>query len=213
MDTKTYSENLPATGSLKERQRQERVELILETAEAVLAENGYYEMSMDEIAARVGIAKGTIYLHFPSKEDLFVALFKRAMIDFQTEIRQISEQDLPARQRLELILTYSYSDQRKKKSQIFVSVFSGGHMHKETVAKQFSMPDYFKQLAGYITKILEDGKTAGEFDDSIPTPVMLTAFLALLNRPHYEELLGENLLSAEDLANQVGRVYFHGISG
>jgi TetR/AcrR family fatty acid metabolism transcriptional regulator len=213
MDTKTYSEHLPAPGSLKERQRQERVELILQTAEAVLAEKGYYEMSMDEIAARVGIAKGTIYLHFPSKEDLFVALFKRGLTSFLDGIRQVAGQPLPARDRLKLILTEAYGEQRKKQSQIFMSVFSGGNLRRETIEKQFSMRDYFKKLADYISKILEDGKAAGEFDGSIPTLVMLTAFLALLNRPHYEELLGENLLSAEDLANQVGRVYFHGISG
>ncbi len=55
--------------SLKERQRREREELILQVAEEVLLEKGYYEASIDEIAARVGIAKGTVYLHFASKED------------------------------------------------------------------------------------------------------------------------------------------------
>ncbi|MFL5699301.1 MAG: helix-turn-helix domain-containing protein, partial [Ktedonobacteraceae bacterium] len=59
---------LPRT--LKERQRQEREALILQAAEEVLIEKGYHEMSMDEIAARVGISKGTVYLHFASKEDL-----------------------------------------------------------------------------------------------------------------------------------------------
>ena len=45
-----------APRSLKEKQRQEREELILQAAEEVLAEKGYYETSIDEIAARVGIA-------------------------------------------------------------------------------------------------------------------------------------------------------------
>ncbi|TMC17177.1 MAG: helix-turn-helix transcriptional regulator, partial [Chloroflexi bacterium] len=53
------------TTSLKEKQRREREELIIQAAEEVLQEKGYYETSMDEIAARVGIAKGTIYTHFP----------------------------------------------------------------------------------------------------------------------------------------------------
>src|SRR5947209_12823273 len=70
---------LTAPGSLKEKQRQEREALILQAAEEVLTEKGYYETSIDEIAARVGIAKGTVYLHFPSKEDLVVAIFERDM--------------------------------------------------------------------------------------------------------------------------------------
>ena len=70
---------LTAPRSLKEKQRQEREALILQAAEEVLTEKGYYETSIDEIAARVGIAKGTVYLHFPSKEDLVVAIFERDM--------------------------------------------------------------------------------------------------------------------------------------
>jgi AcrR family transcriptional regulator len=53
--------------SLKDRQREERERLILEAAEELLAEKGYHEMSIDDIAARVGVSKGTVYLHFPSK--------------------------------------------------------------------------------------------------------------------------------------------------
>src|SRR6266704_4879694 len=68
-----------ATRSLKEKQRKEREALILQAAEEVLMEKGYHETSIDEIAARVGIAKGTVYLHFPSKEDLVVAIFERDM--------------------------------------------------------------------------------------------------------------------------------------
>ncbi len=64
--------------SLKEKQRQEREQLIIQAAEEVLQEKGYYETSMDEIAARVGIAKGTIYTHFPGKEELVLAIFKYA---------------------------------------------------------------------------------------------------------------------------------------
>jgi TetR/AcrR family transcriptional regulator, fatty acid metabolism regulator protein len=72
--------------SLRERQRQEREELILRAAEEVVLEKGYREMSMDEVAARVGIAKGTVYLHFASKEELVFALFERDMRKFLTVV-------------------------------------------------------------------------------------------------------------------------------
>ena len=42
--------------SLKERLREERAAFILQAAYDVLVERGYYEVSMDEIAARVGIS-------------------------------------------------------------------------------------------------------------------------------------------------------------
>src|SRR5579859_2936806 len=81
---------LTAPHSLKEKQRQEREALILQLAEEVLMEKGYYETSIDEIAARVGIAKGTVYLHFPSKEDLTVAIMIREIKQLIAEIEAIA---------------------------------------------------------------------------------------------------------------------------
>ena len=57
-------QSVTASRSLKEKQRQEREELILQAAEEVLAEKGYYETSVDEIASRVFIENWTFYIYF-----------------------------------------------------------------------------------------------------------------------------------------------------
>src|SRR5215467_1676427 len=90
--------------SLKEKQRKEREELILQAAEEVLAEKGYHETSMDEIAARVGIAKGTVYLHFPSKEDLVIALYERNIEKVSQAVEAILSSELTARAKMEQLL-------------------------------------------------------------------------------------------------------------
>src|SRR5947209_14825747 len=92
------------TISLKEKQRREREELIIRAAEEVLQEKGYYETSMDEIAARVGIAKGTIYSHFPGKEELVLAIFKRDLQTFLQGIDGVIEAEPTRRARLEALL-------------------------------------------------------------------------------------------------------------
>jgi AcrR family transcriptional regulator len=51
---------------------------ILSAANKVFAERGYHEATMDDIAKRLGVSKGAIYLYFPSKEDLFEAMCKTA---------------------------------------------------------------------------------------------------------------------------------------
>src|SRR6266702_2247295 len=99
---------LTAPRSLKEKQRQEREALILQAAEEVLTEKGYYETSVDEIAARVGIAKGTVYLHFPSKEDLVVALFEGNIQKMAQEVEVILSSELTARAKLEQLLQFIY---------------------------------------------------------------------------------------------------------
>ncbi len=104
--------------SLKERQRQERAALILQAAEEVLAEKGYHETSMDEIAARVGVAKGTVYLHFPSKEDLVFALFEQELVTSQQMIEQAVATTEPAREKLEHILQHTYQGLLGKRMQL-----------------------------------------------------------------------------------------------
>src|SRR5947207_14558723 len=89
--------------SLKEKQRQEREALILQAAEEVLMEKGYHETSIDEIAARVGIAKGTVYLHFPSKEDLVIAIFERDMQQLLQYIDSTMDSTLTAGEKIEAI--------------------------------------------------------------------------------------------------------------
>src|SRR5690349_7824505 len=95
--------------SLKERQRQERENLILQVAEEVLLEKGYHETSMDEIAARVGVAKGTVYLHFPGKEELVVAIFARTMEAFLEGVESVIAEKPTNRAKLEALLHFMYT--------------------------------------------------------------------------------------------------------
>jgi AcrR family transcriptional regulator len=58
--------------------KEEAKNRILEAANKVFAEKGYHEATMDDIAKRLGVSKGAIYLYFSSKEDLFEAMCKTA---------------------------------------------------------------------------------------------------------------------------------------
>jgi len=52
-------------------------DLILDAADVLLGKYGYKKMTMDDVARQVGIGKGTIYLHFPGKEELVLAHIDR----------------------------------------------------------------------------------------------------------------------------------------
>jgi len=58
----------------REELRERRRDVILEVAAAVFAEKGYQRATVKEIAARAGIAPGTIYLYFSSKRDILLAI-------------------------------------------------------------------------------------------------------------------------------------------
>jgi AcrR family transcriptional regulator len=67
------------TATRKERDRQAREELILQHAQRLFTRDGYQDLNLDELAKAVEYSKGTIYLHFQSKEDLALAVATRAL--------------------------------------------------------------------------------------------------------------------------------------
>lgn len=68
---------------------------ILDAAIACFADRGYYETSIDNIAARTGLSKGAIYHHFQSKRDIFLALIDAWSADLLARWQRISEQSTP----------------------------------------------------------------------------------------------------------------------
>ncbi len=201
-----------APRSLKEKQRQEREALILLAAEEVLMEKGYYETSIDEIAAHVGIAKGTVYLHFLSKEDLVVAIFERDIKKFEEHIETIMSSALTARGKLEAILQFTYGGLFNKRMQLLYSLSNTAELRRTFLEKKACTRDMWEQISTGITFLLEEGKAAGEFDTTVPTEVMLSTFFSLLSPRSYERLMVNRQMSAEEVAKNLGRIYFNGIA-
>jgi TetR/AcrR family transcriptional regulator, fatty acid metabolism regulator protein len=198
--------------SLKEKQRQEREALILQVAEEVLMEKGYYETSIDEIAARVGIAKGTVYLHFPSKEDLVIAIFERDMQQLLQYIDSTMSSALTARGKIEAIFDLMHGGIISKRMQLLYSISNGAGLRHLLVEKKGCLREIWDQLSARLNSLLEEGKAAGEFDSSLPTMVMLSAFYSLLSLKNYDRLMAEGQMSGEEVAKNLKRIYFKGIS-
>ena len=69
----------PAKVSFKVQMLQAREDAIVQAANRLLAEKGFDLMTVDQVAAEVGIAKASLYKHFPSKEDLAAAAMVRML--------------------------------------------------------------------------------------------------------------------------------------
>ena len=198
--------------SLKERLREVRAELILDVAEEMLAEKGYHDTSMDEIAARADVAKGTLYQHFPSKEDLVFALFERNLVLFEQAVEQAARAPLMARAKLERILSYVYQEQRGPHARLLQLLYQNMEIRKGLLEKKGQLRDHMEQVAGRMRTILEEGKAEGAFDPAISTELMLLTFMSLLSLSTREHLLAQEQVLPEELASQVGRVFFEGIA-
>jgi TetR/AcrR family fatty acid metabolism transcriptional regulator len=68
---------------------------IIDAAIRVFARNGYYNSRVSDVAREAGIASGTIYLYFKTKDDILVTLFRQKMAEWVAMVRKeiAGEQD------------------------------------------------------------------------------------------------------------------------
>ena len=134
------------------------------------------DASMDEIAARAGIAKGTLYQHFPGKEDLVFALFERSLELFEQAVEQVATAaDMTARARLERILHYVYQDLRGVRT-LLQLLSQNVELRSGMAKRKGQLYDRLEKCKGQLRKIIEDGKAEGTFNPTLSTGLMLGAF-------------------------------------
>jgi AcrR family transcriptional regulator len=77
---------------------------ILEATDVLLAKYGYKKMTIDDLAREVGIGKGSIYLHFASKEEIVLSHIDRIIERLKANLRSIAGSSLEPDQRLRKML-------------------------------------------------------------------------------------------------------------
>ena len=195
--------------SLKEKQRKEREALILQTAEEVLLEKGYHAMSMDEIATRVGVAKGTLYLHYARKDDLVYRLFEDDMERILHLINRVTTMKGDARTKLASIFETLYESFFDQHGQLLYTLYNSIEVNDALREKQHGV---MRQLADFVASLLDEGKKDGVFTTFIPTEVMMRVFFSMLSPKAYQQLMAEKKMASKELVQHVERIYFQGIT-
>lgn len=205
--------NNPALLSLKERQRQERERLILDAAEALILEKGYYEMAMEDIAQRVGIAKGTVYLHFASKEALVAALLERNMQAYIDTITAILDAAQSPRAKLQAILMTTYERRASRHFQTIMALAEATELRNFFLEKKAMLQTPREQLNARMRAVLAEGQAMGEFDATMPTSVLLNLFWSMLIPHNFDQRAPDQVsLDLEALSAHMIRFFFKGIA-
>jgi TetR/AcrR family fatty acid metabolism transcriptional regulator len=194
--------------SLRERQREERAALILDIAQEVFADKGYYAASIDEIAARAGIAKGTVYLHFAGKEDLLVALIAQQITEFSARVDQVVSEPTSVRERLDLIFLDVFTRMQAKRNHVLLQLHTSMGLTQRVIAKREELQSHLTRALERIAALLEEGKRTGELDRTVPTPIMLATFVNLISPAGYEHLLTSGQVAPADLVTYVHHIFF-----
>ena len=205
--------------SLKERQREEREELILQAAEDMLVEKGYHDMLMDEIAARVGIAKSTVYMHFPSKDDLVAALIERKLTHFLTLLSETMDQEIPARKKLDTLFERMYMERAafcQSNSATAVPLFVAFHNSIELQHILSRVKQRVQSLRAHVhdclLALLEEGQKNGEFDCTLPAEIMLNGFFNTISPITITRLTTQQQFSLDELVKYAKYMYFKSIA-
>ena len=90
---------------VRQRRKQARPQELLNAALELFVEKGFSATRSDEVASRAGVSKGTLYLYFPSKEELFKAVVRTNISALIAEGQQIADQfEGPSAQLLRLLM-------------------------------------------------------------------------------------------------------------
>jgi AcrR family transcriptional regulator len=198
--------------SLKDRQREERERLILEAAEELLAEKGYHEMSIDEIAARVGVSKGTVYLHFSSKEELVLAYLGRGMRRFMQEATDALNASAAPADKLRSLMELFYSGVFKGRNNLFTAIYENPDLRNRLLDRKREFHSQWDALSAQVSQVFDEGKARGEFDATIPTPVLVSLFWSIASPRTYERLVEQEQMSVDVMVNHLSRFFFKGLA-
>lgn len=93
---------LTTAQSPSERRKAQRRQEIVRAATLLFAKLGYAACEMDRVARELGIAKGTLYLYFNGKQELFLACVDQGMLDLQAALEQVVVPDNEPFRRIEM---------------------------------------------------------------------------------------------------------------
>ena len=197
--------------SLRERQQQEREQAILEAAYGLLTTRGFAATTMDEVAATVGISKATLYQHFPSKEELAVAVVVGILQRLEAALAG-QDPGRPADERLYEVMGWVARNRHAIDSATAGQVSSG--LYAAVRGILWPHPRFQEQKARIIRALgalVEQGQAEGTISTALPARVIVQAVLALVRDFDYAELLADEAIPAEDLAAALTMILKAGI--
>ena len=156
-------------------------EAILDATDRLLARYGYKKMTVEDIAIEVGIGKGTIYLHFTSKEEIVLSHVDRIVERVKDKLREISRSDASAAERLRLMLLTRVLfrfDSIQHYTQSLNDLLAA--LRPGLLARR---AQYFEAEAQIFAELLMAGRQSGEFDfedDNATARALLQATNGLL---------------------------------
>ena len=189
--------------------RTEKRQRILDAAIAVIAETGYFQARVSDIADRAGVADGTIYLYFQNKEEVLMAAINSAFATFLARARAALEGIDDPRERLRT-LAFLHLESLGAKRNLAV-VFQTELRQSAKFLRQFSR----EQLVEYFDLIRETvraGQRRGVFRADVSDKIAANCFFGALDEMVTSWILSEHDYSLKGAAGPIVDVILQGLN-
>ena len=170
--------------SFKQQMLKAREDAIIEIVNRLLAEKGFEAMTVDEVAANVGIAKASLYKHFPSKEDLAAAAMVRVMQRAQTFLKTLPPEAAP----LDNIRSVVRWTMEVKLAGQMPSLPSQNSSLRATLMGNTDYMDGLMELSDTLGAWIEAAQAAGSLNPRLPAIAVLYTLFARACDPVLEFL-------------------------
>ena len=146
----------------RQRRKEARPAELLEAAFDLFVERGFAATRIDDIAARAGVSKGTVYLYFPSKQAVFEALVRQAVLpNVERLIGETAQPGAPVLEILPRLLRAIMSVVAGSPLARFPRLIIAEAPHFPELA-QFWRETVIDRMLGTVSGLIERGIAAGE---------------------------------------------------
>ena len=182
---------------------------IIDAAIRVFARTGYYNSRVSDIAREAGIASGTIYLYFKTKDDILVTLFRERMAEWveavRTEIAAVP--DPVAKLRRLVALHFSTLESNPDLAEVVQVELRQGHKFFRG-ASAHEVSAYFTLIGG----VLEAGIASGQIRGDVPVKLATKMLFGAMDQIATSWVLGKRAYRLSDAADAVATVFLRGVS-
>jgi len=184
-------------------------ESILRAATRVFARNGYFNSKVADIARAAGVADGTVYLYFKSKEEILHSIFDRNMAEAIAADRKLIDKLRDPREKLRRIATLHL--ERLGADRDLAVVFQVELRGSTKFMQEFSAAGFAEYL-GLLRAIFEEGQRAGVFRKELNARVAAKIFFGALDEMATNWIISKRSYKLEPMADVVMDVFLNGVS-
>jgi TetR/AcrR family fatty acid metabolism transcriptional regulator len=180
---------------------------ILRAAIDVFAERGYFNAQVADVARVAGVAAGTVYLYFRSKEDLLISIFERSMRAALSEVRDgEADRDDPVDRLRRFARLHLGRLGRDRKLAVVFQV----ELRQSTKFMERFSSTLLREYLGLIRSAIADGQAAGAFRTDINPTVAAKMFFGALDEMATNWILSRRRYSLESDADAVVDLFVNG---